>query len=193
MITLIIVDCQNDFISGTMAVKGAKQVIDNIKKFITTNVSKLSKVIFTVDWHPFNHCSFKRNGGQWPTHCVQYTPGACIEPKLLKHVQSFNNLPYEVSTKGELPEIERYGAFADIDYRQDFLGTVYYMDSVVTMDAETEPIVCGIAGDYCVKETIKNLMEHSIVPKVLLSGVASIDDGSKFKEFITNNNLTIVE
>ena len=193
MITLIIVDCQNDFISGTMAVKGAKQAVDNIKKFITANVSKISKVIFTVDWHPFNHCSFKRNGGQWPVHCVQFTPGACIEPKLLKHVQSFNSFPYEVSTKGEIPEVERHGAFIDIDCRQDFLGSVYYMDSVVTMDAETEPVICGIAGDYCVKETIKNLLECSIVPKVLLNGVVSIDDGSKLKEFIATNNLTVIE
>ena len=30
MITLIIVDCQNDFISGTMSTKGAKNVLPEI-------------------------------------------------------------------------------------------------------------------------------------------------------------------
>ena len=34
MITLIIVDCQNDFISGTMAVEGAKDAVNSIKDFI---------------------------------------------------------------------------------------------------------------------------------------------------------------
>ena len=31
MITLIIVDCQNDFITGTMSVKGARNTVDEIK------------------------------------------------------------------------------------------------------------------------------------------------------------------
>lgn len=194
MLTLIIVDCQNDFISGTMAVKNAKQATENIKKFITKNVKELDKVIFTVDWHPYNHCSFKKNGGIWPTHCVQFTPGACIEPKLLKHVQSYSNLNYEVSTKGEIPEIDRYGAFADIDFRQDFLGSVYYMDSVVTVNADTDIIICGIAGDYCVKETTKNIIEKtSIRPKMFLDGIVSMDNGSVLKEFISNNKLEILK
>ena len=88
MITLIIVDCQNDFITGTMSVKGAKNAVDEIKKFIKNHRKEIVKIIFTVDWHPYTHMSFKRNGGQWPQHCIQYTPGACIEPKLLKYVQS---------------------------------------------------------------------------------------------------------
>ena len=82
MITLIIVDCQNDFITGTMSVKGAKNAVEEIKKFIKNHSKEIEKIIFTVDWHPHNHMSFKKNGGQWPSHCVQYTPGACIEPKL---------------------------------------------------------------------------------------------------------------
>ena len=90
MITLIIVDCQNDFITGTMAVKGAKESVEEIKKFVKNHRKEIEKIIFTVDWHPHNHMSFKKNGGLWPAHCVQYTPGACIEPKLLKFIQSQN-------------------------------------------------------------------------------------------------------
>ena len=66
MITLIIVDCQNDFITGTMTVKGAKNSVEEIKKFIKNHRKEISKIIFTVDWHPYNHSSFKKYGGQWP-------------------------------------------------------------------------------------------------------------------------------
>lgn len=188
MITLIIVDYQNDFITGTLSVKGAKNVGEEIKKFIKKYRKEIAKIIFTVDWHPYNHSSFKRYGGQWPNHCVQYTPGACIEPKLLKFVQSMN-IDYEVSTKGEIEEVEQYGAFGEIEFVQDCLGERYYFDSLVTADANTTFVVCGIAGDYCVKETIKNLMAGEITPKVFLQGIASIDGGKTINEFVKENQL----
>ena len=188
MITLIIVDCQNDFITGTMSVKGAKQAVDEIKKFIKKRKNEIDKIIFTVDWHPYNHCSFKKYGGEWPHHCVQYTPGSCIEPKLLKYVQSFG-IDYEVSQKGEIEEVEQYGAFSDIEFVADELGQRYYFDSLVTADAATDFVVCGIAGDYCVKVTIQNMINFEITPKVFCPGIASIDGGKIFSDFVKENKL----
>ena len=188
MITLIIVDCQNDFITGTMTVKGGKNAVEKIKNFIKTHKKEIDKIIFTVDWHPYNHSSFKRFGGQWPHHCIQYTPGACIEPKLLKLVQSMN-IDYEVSQKGEIEEVEQYGAFDEIELVIDNLGSRYYFDSIATVDATTDFIVCGIAGDYCVKSTIQNMLKGGIIPKVFRPGIASIDGGRTIEEFIKENQL----
>ena len=188
MITLIILDCQNDFITGTMSVKGAKDAVEEIKKFIKNYRKEIAKIIFTVDWHPHNHTSFKKYGGLWPSHCVQYTPGACIEPKLLKYVQSFN-IDYEVSQKGTLEEVEEYGAFSDIDFVTDELGQRYYFDSIATANANTDFVVCGIAGDYCVKCTIENMIKEDIFPKVFCPGIVSIDGGKIFSDFVKENNL----
>jgi len=188
MMNLIIVDCQNDFITGTMTVKGAKQTVEEIKTFIKSHKKEIEKIIFTVDWHPYNHRSFKRNGGEYPQHCVQYTPGACIEPKLLKLVQSFN-IPYEVSQKGEVAEFEQRGAFEDIDLLEDSLGRRYYFDSIVTANADSEFVVCGIAGDSSVKATIENLLNGNIVPKIFPKGIVSTDGGSIFSNFIKINEL----
>ena len=188
MITLIIVDCQNDFITGTMSVKGAKNAVDEIKKFIKNHRKEIVKIIFTVDWHPYNHSSFKKYGGLWPHHCIQYTPGACIEPKLLKYVQSFD-IDYEVSIKGNIEEVEQYGAFEDVEFVTDELGQHYYFDSLVTVDANTDFVVCGIAGDYCVKATIENLLASNICPKVFCPGVVSIDEGEIFSDFVKENKL----
>jgi nicotinamidase-related amidase len=188
MITLIIVDCQNDFITGTMSVKGARTSVEEIKKFIKNHCKEIDKIVFTIDWHPYNHMSFKRYGGQYPSHCVQYTPGACIEPKLLKYIQSLE-IDYEVSQKGTIEEVEQYGAFDEIEFVTDELGQRYYFDSLVTADANTDFVVCGIAGDYCVKSTIENLIKGDIVPKVFCPGIVSIDGGKIFSDFIKENKL----
>ena len=188
MITLIIVDCQNDFITGTMSVKGARTSVEEIKKFIKNHCKEIDKIIFTIDWHPYNHMSFKRYGGQYPSHCVQYTPGACIEPKLLKYIQSLE-IDYEISQKGTIEEVEQYGAFDEIEFVTDELGQRYYFDSLVTADANTDFVVCGIAGDYCVKSTIENLIKGDIVPKVFCPGIVSIDGGKIFSDFVKENKL----
>ena len=55
-------------------------------------------------------------------------------------------------------------------------------------------IICGIAGDYCVMNTIKNLMKYDGPCKLIIyaftDGIASIDDGITIKNFIKENNLT---
>lgn len=187
---LILVDCQNDFITGTMSVKGAKKAVENIKEYIKLNKNNIERIILTADWHPHNHCSFKKQGGLWPHHCIQFTPGACIEPKLLKYIQS-HNIPYEISTKGEYADMEEYGAFSDIAFISDLLiGEVYYLDDTLSpIQSNSELVVCGIAGDYCVKETIKNLLKENIIPKVYVPGIASIDGGKIINEFIKENHL----
>lgn len=192
MITLIIVDCQNDFITGSLSVKGAKEIVNNIKEFISDNKEDIEKIIFTVDWHPYNHSSFKKFGGKWPSHCVQFTPGACIEPKLLKLVHSLE-IPHEFSLKGTIEEVEQYGAFSEIELVKDSLfGDRYYFDSIVSANSDSDFIICGIAGDYCVKSTIENLLEEQIIPKVFLNGIASIDEGKIINSFIKDKGLEII-
>ena len=189
MITLVIVDCQNDFITGTMSVKGAKNAVEEIKKFIKNHRKEIEKIIFTLDWHPYNHCSFKKYGGLWPSHCVKHTPGACIEPKLLKFVQSLE-IDFEFCLKGEIEEVEQYGAFCEIEVSSDnFPEKKYYFDSIVTANYDTEFVVCGIAGDYCVKATIQNMLNGGITPKVFMPGIVSIDGGKTFSEFVKENKL----
>ena len=94
-ITLIVVDLQYDFYSpsGTLSVSSGAEAAGKIKDLILKNSDLIRDVIFTVDWHPSNHCSFKENNGQWPMHCVQYSRGAAIHSGVLESVIGME-IPY---------------------------------------------------------------------------------------------------
>ncbi len=61
----MIVDVQNDFISGTLALKNcpsghnAEEIIPVINKLIRE--ASFNTIAYTLDWHPENHCSFIEN------------------------------------------------------------------------------------------------------------------------------------
>ena len=188
---LVIVDCQYDFCDpkGTLYVPRAEEVVKNIAKLLEHN--NFSKVIFTVDWHEKKDVSFNINGGKWPVHCVQYSHGASIMDTLLRQVID-KPIDYEIIRKGNYPVLEEYGAFSytHVIYPSNnkFDKQIWLQDSDDCCTVPYEPfVVCGVAGDYCVKETLSNLLQFK--PMVYTKGIASIDDGQTLKEFIKENNL----
>lgn len=97
---LIIIDPQNDFVKGSLAVPGAEEAMNNIIKFIEDHKQDLGYIAVTLDWHPLSHCSFKEFGGSWPPHCVQYSEGAAVYEPLMKAIID-SDIPVEFWTKGE--------------------------------------------------------------------------------------------
>jgi len=81
---LLVVDVQVDFCEGgALAAHDTETLIDTINGLIKDYAEDDRLVIFSRDWHPADHCSFKENGGQWPAHCVAGTRGAEFHPRLL--------------------------------------------------------------------------------------------------------------
>ncbi len=157
---LLVVDVQRDFIDGTLAVPDAERiipVINGIKK-------DFDLVYFTLDWHPKDHCSFKENGGIWPEHCVHYTLGSSLAPSLLDGLKEDHT---RFILKGRDKDREEYGAFADIATAQGLF------------QPEDEVTVCGIAAEYCVLETLKNVFhlsqEIGFSVNVCLKGTVGFD------------------
>jgi nicotinamidase/pyrazinamidase len=154
---LLVVDLQNDFINGSLAVKDADKIINIINGLLP----QFELVVFTQDWHPYNHKSFASqhegknvletinlNGLQqtlWPDHCVQYSKGAEIS----KDIQ-FNKISGEfyIFKKGTDIEVDSYSAFYDND-RKNSTGLAEFL-----RDKEIEDVyICGIATDFCCKYT----------------------------------------
>ena len=151
----IVVDCQYDFINenGTLYVPGGDDACFSISEFI----SEMDGVVFTVDWHPFNHCSFKANGGQWDVHCVNYSRGASIPYFLLLPVR---NKPTTFLHKGTNPNVEEYGAFEN---EGNCAKLAKWLRTNFGTEKEIDVYVCGVAGDYCVIDTVKSFM--NVKPK----------------------------
>jgi len=130
---LLIIDFQNDFCpGGALAVEGGDEIADPIKRLAQS--SRFDIIAATRDWHPPDHASFEAEGGPWPVHCVQGTPGAELHP-------SMHDVDIDFTADvGREREDEGYSGFEKSDLAQ-FLR-----------DRGVERVfVCGLATDYCVR------------------------------------------
>ena len=186
--SLVIVDVQKDFYdpSGALYVNDAEKLPHQICEFIHKNHDVIGEIIYTLDWHNPDNESFKENGGPWPAHCVKETWGANPAYEI-GFVASKYYIPLRLYKKGQV--IDEYGAFS-LYYRNNEENMMYganwpdYKENSVISKYENF-IVCGLCGDYCVLETIKNLKTNPYndvyaAPKLILS----IDGGEKFFKYV---------
>lgn len=162
---LVIIDCQNDFITGTLACHHALHAIENIVSFLNNN--HIDHVFYSQDWHnPTNH-SFEVNGGIWPVHCVANTWGAALTDDFNLELQNEVHKPNAENCylKGVDDVVEEYSAF----YAKNQAGNVLF-DQL-----QDEVIICGIASEYCVLETIKELIKQGIKVNALEDGLGFVD------------------
>ncbi|HEX8040836.1 MAG TPA: bifunctional nicotinamidase/pyrazinamidase [Chryseosolibacter sp.] len=176
MRSLLIVDIQNDFVTGgSLEVPGGEQIIP-----LTNELSeKVDLVVATQDWHPQNHKSFASNhegkrpfdkiqlGGieqvLWPDHCVQGSPGAELHASLnLNRVEA-------IFRKGMDPEIDSYSAFYDNGHRK-MTGLAGYLKSRGVQSV----YICGLAGDYCVFYSAKDALKEGFKTFVIEDATRSI-------------------
>lgn len=185
---LIVVDGQNDFIEGgSLPVNGAKDAMNRLAEYIKNNYKEYSSIVFTVDWHPQTHCSFKANGGQWPTHCVQFSHGAAIYQPLLD-VLDENKIDYTVLTKGTDEDREEYSIFKN-PMSKIILGRHYENDKYETVD------FAGIALDYCLKNSAldsKKVFIKSEI-RVLIDFCPSIGKPEYTIKELEDNNIEIIK
>jgi nicotinamidase/pyrazinamidase len=130
---LIAVDVQNDFCpGGALAVPAGDEVVPEIKRLAQT----VAVVVATRDWHPPDHASFAAQGGPWPEHCVQGTPGAELHPGIDRDAIDV------VIDKGRAADTEGYSGFEDTD-----------LERVLREQGVEVVHIAGLALDYCVRAT----------------------------------------
>lgn len=190
---LLIVDPQNDFITGTLAVKGAKEKMMKLADYIISDAHpQYDYICVTLDSHPENHTSFKENGGIWPKHCVVDTNGWNI-PEYLEDAMQFvgagKKIYFGYYHKGTEANQEEYSIF---DSEDGNTLSEQITDLIKEYDVYID--ICGIAGDYCVLETLKGLRKiiGDRYIQVLTQYTASIDGGEKLMNYIKDNNINYV-
>ncbi|GMU73682.1 MAG: isochorismatase family protein [Burkholderiales bacterium] len=68
---LLVVDVQNDFVSGSLAVPGGAEAIAPLNAAMAAFAAAGRPIVLSRDWHPADHRSFVQQGGPWPPHCVE--------------------------------------------------------------------------------------------------------------------------
>lgn len=153
---LVIVDVQNDFLpGGALAVPEGDQVIDPINRII----DQFRLVVATQDWHPVDHKSFREQGGPWPRHCVQGTPGADLSPRLKQ------GSIHKYIHKGVEREGMGYSPFENPE-----------MEATLRENHIKRLFVTGLATNYCVRATVLDARQRGFEVIVLTDAVRGIDD-----------------
>ena len=184
---LMIIDPQVDFISGSLAVEGASSAMIDLARYIERHGDEYDVIGVSLDWHPTNHCSFKDNGGIWPPHCVQHTVGATISPEVFDAIKKAKNVFYVPFTKGSLPGSEEY-SFMDNKTNIEHFKILLDEEEIEQID------VCGIALDYCVKESIIGMWGQGLGDKInlLLKYSPAIGDPKLTLDELTSKGIKLV-
>lgn len=180
---LVIVDPQVDFITGALPVPGAESAMNLLAEYISGNNGLYAHKIITADRHPYNHCSFFENGGRWPRHCVHDTVGAAIWQPVFDAVYQTEG-DVSILYKGQKSDTEEYSIFKNMESAKviDLLIKEYGIEQID---------LCGLAGDVCVSDTLKDGTKHygSQIFNILTMFSPSIDGGRTLDRIIEENKI----
>ena len=171
---LVVVDMLYDFIDGTLACQNAENAVKETLK----QIDKLTKgqggeeheildtfpILFVRDQHPADHCSFTEQGGTWPAHCVAGTHGGEVHEDLKPYVRE--ELTFD---KGYDKSLEQYSGFEGLNTAEQTLGEILEL-----LDT-TDVYVCGIATEYCVRNTCEDLLKAGFKVHLLSGCIAYVD------------------
>ncbi len=161
---LIIVDLQNDFCpGGALAVREGDLIVPAANRYIALFTAHGLPVFASRDWNPPVTSHFKEFGGIWPPHCIRGTDGAAFHPLL--------QLPPDavVVSKGMGYSHDDYSAFQARDDDGQPLPDLLAGLGVKRV------YVCGLATDYCVKETVLEALRHGLEATVLSDAIRGVE------------------
>lgn len=176
---LVVVDMLYDFIDGSLACKNADNAVRNTLAYIDTQtkgqggeaheILDTFPILFIRDHHPADHSSFNEQGGIWPVHCVAGTRGGEIHQDLAPYASE--ELTFD---KGCDRNTEQYSGFEAVNNADQPLSEVLEL-----LDT-TDVYVCGIATEYCVRNTCEDLLKAGFRVHLLKDCIAYVDiDGHK--------------
>ena len=171
---LVVVDMLYDFIDGSLACQNAEEAVKRTLDFIDSKtkgqkgeeheILDTFPILFIRDHHPADHSSFKEQGGIWPSHCVAGTHGGDIHKDLQPYV--CEELTFD---KGCDKAVEQYSGYEGVnDAGQSLEEILQLLDT-------TDVYVCGIATEYCVRNTCEDLLKGGFRVHLLKDCIGYVD------------------
>jgi nicotinamidase-related amidase len=177
---LVVVDMLYDFIDGSLACQNAENAVKETLKYIDTQtkgqggeeheILDTFPILFIRDHHPADHSSFVEFGGTWPSHCVAGTRGGEIHEDLLPY--ACEELTFD---KGCDKAVEQYSGYEGVNDAGQSLGEILEL-----LDT-TDVYVCGIATEYCVRNTCEDLLKAGFKVHLLKDCLAYVDHEGHLK------------
>ena len=153
MKVLVVVDMQNDFITGSLGTKEAQAIVPNVKKKIEEAVTNGDLIIYTRDTHS-DHYLETKEGVKLPVeHCIRFSKGWRIPDELLppgdyenmqivdKYTFGCTRLPADITVAThslyQVDEIELVGLCTDICVVSNamILKAAFYETCEISVDA----------------------------------------------------------
>ena len=119
---LIVVDMQNDFVSGVLGSKEAQATVPNVVRKIQKYYDQHADIVCTLDTHDYNYLNTPEGKKLPVPHCIRNTEGWLICPQIVNTQVPFLAInketfgyPYWDSYLGDdLSSIELVGVCTDI-------------------------------------------------------------------------------
>lgn len=144
---LLAVDPQLDFCpEGALPVPDGDAVMPVITRLMNETFAGSPNIFISRDFH---RADTRDHFRKWGTHCVEDTPGAMFHP----HLALNSPIQATIVTKGTNPDADEYSAFDGIVENGNTLEVELRARGVVRL------YVCGLATDYCVKETVLDALK----------------------------------
>ncbi|OQV17530.1 putative Pyrazinamidase/nicotinamidase [Hypsibius exemplaris] len=176
---LLIVDVQNDFITGTLALKDspakqdAAEVVPVINRILADHRAAFDTVVYTQDWHPADHCSFVQNVKRLNVDVSSKVQPHDCKPFDIVVIRDDDNSLFEQalfpahcvqnSFGAEFhPDLKvvpdavfiRKGVDSNVDsfsaFKDNRAKSQTELDRVLSSMGVTDVYCCGLATDYCV-------------------------------------------
>lgn len=162
MKTLIIVDIQNDFVTGSLATDPKETFVEQTATWLAEHVAEYDHVVVTQDWHETDATEHIQ---EWGAHCMANTPGAALHPAIAKALE---NVSFERFLKGQRDH--GYSGFEGVSAVD---GTPF-ADHLAEQGTTTVDII-GIATEHCVRATAFDAIDAGYTVQVLRDQVNAVD------------------
>jgi nicotinamidase/pyrazinamidase len=172
------VDTQRDFMlaGGALHVPGSEKILPALRQLTQTAQRRNIRRLCSVDRHFEGDRELSRNGGPWPDHCMDGTPG---QQKVSE--TALTNpwvIPSSRIDDRQLDEAVRSGRELVIE-KQDvnvIAGNANSRSLLARLARQYEDIVVyGVYTDVCVDYAVEALLEQGKTPYVVVDAIHDID------------------
>lgn len=176
------IDTQFDFIdpAGRLYMRGAEEIMPNVRALLEFATRHRLATISTMDAHLVNDPEFS----QFPPHCVAGSPG---QRRLLPDLPALprTTIPSE-GIPPDGPITVENGRHYVVQKRWLDVFVNPWLQAIAALPdfRQRQPVVFGVATDYCVWYAVHGLCEAGFRPLLVTDAIRAVDE-SKASEWIS--------